>query len=547
MKLWQKIALGPLVAITFLLALGGLSYAVLTKQAQTIEGMYQQRFADYRKATQASQAITEVHSNVYRLLTWISNLQPEQIQQTTAAQKRRIDEAIGTVQHFARSAGSAEERRLAGVLAGKLAKYEDNVVKGIDLSTVDVSMGTMLLQNADGIFQEMLKEFGAIVEIERRAAEASYLEAEAAFRQALIVLVAMIVVAVAVSAAAAVVMTRLIVRPLKAATAYAGQIAGGDLTGTIHATSTDETGDLVRSLAEMNAGLAAIVGKVRAGTDSISSASSQIASGNQDLSQRTEEQASSLQETAASMEQLTGTVKQNADNARQANQLAASASQVAAKGGAVVKDVVDTMASIAASSGKIFDITSVIDGIAFQTNILALNAAVEAARAGEQGRGFAVVAAEVRSLAQRSAAAAKEIKTLIDDSTGKVDAGTRLVGAAGQTMTEVVASIRRVSEIMGEIASASQEQTRGIEQVNAAITQMDQVTQQNATLVEQASSAAQSMQLQAGSLVEAVSAFRLAEAQAAEAIARAQEAAPRPAPRAGQEAPDGTRGEWATF
>ncbi|HKB52491.1 MAG TPA: methyl-accepting chemotaxis protein, partial [Ramlibacter sp.] len=244
-------------------------------------------------------------------------------------------------------------------------------------------------------------------------------------------------------------------------------------------------------------------------------ASGQIASGNQDLSQRTEEQASSLEETAASMEELTGTVKQNADNARQANQLAQSASAVAEQGGAVVGEVVTTMDAINTASKKIVDIISVIDGIAFQTNILALNAAVEAARAGEQGRGFAVVATEVRNLAQRSAAAAKEIKGLIDDSVGKVSTGTELVSRAGQTMDEVVSSIKRVTDIMGEIAAASQEQTRGIEQVNQAITQMDQVTQQNAALVEEASAAAQSMREQAGSLVEAVSVFKLAGSPAA--------------------------------
>jgi methyl-accepting chemotaxis protein len=236
---------------------------------------------------------------------------------------------------------------------------------------------------------------------------------------------------------------------------------------------------------------------------------SEIASGNLDLSSRTEEQASSLEETASSMEELTSTVKQNADNARQANQLAVSASEVAGKGGMVVAQVVDTMGSINESSQKIVDIISVIDGIAFQTNILALNAAVEAARAGEQGRGFAVVAAEVRTLAQRSAGAVKEIKSLIDDSVEKVDAGARLVNQAGATMDDIVESIRRVTDIISEITAASQEQTAGIEQINQAITQMDQVTQQNASLVEEAAAAAEAMQNQAGRLTQAVGAFKL--------------------------------------
>ena len=300
-----------------------------------------------------------------------------------------------------------------------------------------------------------------------------------------------------------------IVRPLGRAVTVAETVAAGDLSADIVVESRDEAGQLMHALREMNASLAKVVGEVRSGTETIATASGQIASGNQDLSSRTEEQASSLEETAASMEELTSTVKQNADNARQANQLAVSASEVAVRGGNVVGQVVDTMGSINASSKKIVDIIGVIDGIAFQTNILALNAAVEAARAGEQGRGFAVVASEVRSLAQRSAAAAKEIKTLIGDSVEKVEEGSKQVEEAGRTMEEIVGSVKRVTDIMGEITAASQEQTSGIEQINQAISQMDQVTQQNAALVEEASAAAQSLQEQAGSLVQSVSIFKL--------------------------------------
>ncbi|MGV8899500.1 MAG: methyl-accepting chemotaxis protein [Burkholderiaceae bacterium] len=304
-------------------------------------------------------------------------------------------------------------------------------------------------------------------------------------------------------------LVRAISRPLEAAVKIARGVAAGDLTQQIDVRSNDETGQLMQALKDMNDSLVQIAGDVRIGTDTIATASGQIAAGNMDLSSRTEQQASSLQETASSMEELTSTVQQNADNARQANQLATSASESAIKGGAVVAQVVDTMGSINASARKINDIIGVIDGIAFQTNILALNAAVEAARAGEQGRGFAVVATEVRSLAQRSASAAKEIKTLIGDSVEKVDQGARLVDQAGVTMTEIIDSVKRVTDIMGEISSASQEQTSGIEQINQAISQMDQVTQQNAALVEEAAAAAASLQDQAGHLSQVVGIFKL--------------------------------------
>ncbi|WP_198420623.1 methyl-accepting chemotaxis protein [Sulfuriferula nivalis] len=302
---------------------------------------------------------------------------------------------------------------------------------------------------------------------------------------------------------------RSIVVPLRVAIGVAETVASGDLTSHIDVSSEDETGELMRALRKMNDSLVAIVGEVRMGTESIASASAQIASGNLDLSNRTEAQAGSLEETASAMEELTSTVKQNADNARQANQLAATASEVASRGGVVVAEVVSTMGEINDSARKIADIIGVIDGIAFQTNILALNAAVEAARAGEQGRGFAVVATEVRSLAQRSAAAAKEIKLLIDDSVDKVEQGNKQVAQAGTTMGEVVSSVQRVTDIMGEISAASREQSQGIEEINQAITQMDETTQQNAALVEEAAAAAKSLQDQASNLENVVDRFEL--------------------------------------
>ncbi len=302
---------------------------------------------------------------------------------------------------------------------------------------------------------------------------------------------------------------KVVTQPLRSGVEAARNIASGDLTREIAVTSGNEVGELQTALKDMQESLAKIVSQVRTGTDTIFSASSEIASGNLDLSTRTELQAGTLEKTAASMQELTSTVNQNTDNARKANQLAQSASEVATRGGTLVTEVVQTMDSINASSRKIVDIIDVIDGIAFQTNILALNAAVEAARAGEQGRGFAVVASEVRGLAKRSADAAKEIKTLIDDSVAKVDVGGKLVHQAGTTMTEIVDSIRHVTDIMGDIAAASAEQTTGISRVNDAITEMNSVTQQNSALVEEAAAGAQSLQDQAGHLEHVVKVFKL--------------------------------------
>ena len=324
----------------------------------------------------------------------------------------------------------------------------------------------------------------------------------------------------------------IVLTPLNRAVHLLDLVANGDLSAKVDVESRNEIGRLFSAIRSMQQALLTTVGGVRSSSDSINTSAKEIAAGNMDLSSRTEQQASSLEETAASMEELTGTVKQNAENALQANQLAHSASSTASKGGEVVAQVVDTMQAINDSSRKIVDIISVIDGIAFQTNILALNAAVEAARAGEQGRGFAVVASEVRSLAQRSAAAAKEIKSLIDDSVEKVEAGSQLVEQAGTTMSEVVTSVQRVTDIVGEIAEASREQSTGIEQVNRAITQMDEVTQQNAALVEEAAAAAQSLQAQATNLVNAVSIFKIDAHQMASPAVKA-----RPMPKAAPAVP----------
>jgi methyl-accepting chemotaxis protein len=344
-------------------------------------------------------------------------------------------------------------------------------------------------------------------------------------------MIVLAVVAALLAAAIGYLLTRSIVLPLRRAVQVAQTVAAGDLSTHFDACATDETGQLLTALKEMNESLKNIVGQVRSGTETIATASTQIATGNHDLSARTEQQASSLEETASSMEEITATVRENGNNARHANKLAVSASDVAVKGGAVVAQVIDTMGSINESARKIVDIIGVIDGIAFQTNILALNAAVEAARAGEQGRGFAVVASEVRNLAQRSATAAKEIKTLIGASVEKVELGSQLVNQAGSTMDEIVASVKRVTDIMAEIASATQEQDSGIEQINQAISEMDTVTQQNAALVEEAAAAAESLQDQAGSLAQLVSVFKLA-GDTQQAPRAASQATGRPAKRA---------------
>ncbi|RZL34988.1 MAG: HAMP domain-containing protein [Rubrivivax sp.] len=375
-----------------------------------------------------------------------------------------------------------------------------------------------------------------------------------------IAVLVMAAAAVALGALLAVLITRSVVTPIRQALAAAETVAAGDLRLQLDTDRRDEAGQLLAALQRMNDSLVGIVGAVRGNADSVATASGQIAQGNADLSQRTEQQASNLQQTAASMEQLSATVKHNTDTARQAAQLADSAARVAQGGGQVMEQVVNTMGDITTSSKKISDIIGTIDGIAFQTNILALNAAVEAARAGEQGRGFAVVAGEVRQLAQRSAEAAREIKTLIGASVERVEAGNELVGAAGRTMGEVVGQVRRMADMINEISAASGEQSKGISQIGDAVNQLDQVTQQNAALVEESAAAAESLRAQAAQLAETVSAFKLDAVTAAPMAAAAPAARPKPAaaqavaPRPQRAAPAALRtgrsaaeAEWASF
>jgi methyl-accepting chemotaxis protein len=409
---------------------------------------------------------------------------------------------------------SDEEKAALAAIKDSERKTQSVIAKVIALRLADNSTeaGALLVQQAAPAFVEWLASVNRLIDLEENLNKAEADHALAVSHSFLRWMLVLCTLAVGAGSVAAWFISRGLLRQLGGEPDYAaaivGSIAAGDLAIAID-TRPGDNSSLLFAMRGMRNSLVDIVSQVRNGTATINTASGEIAAGNLDLSARTESQAGTLEETASAMEELTGTVRQNADNARQANVLAVSASEVAVKGGAVVAEVVDTMASINESSKKIVDIIGVIDSIAFQTNILALNAAVEAARAGEQGRGFAVVASEVRNLAQRSAGAAREIKTLIGNSVERVDVGARLVDQAGSTMQDIVTSVKRVTDIMGEIALASQEQIAGIEQVNLAIGQMDEATQQNAALVEQAGAAATSLNDEAAALARVVSVFKL--------------------------------------
>ncbi|WP_050468953.1 methyl-accepting chemotaxis protein [Herbaspirillum chlorophenolicum] len=511
MNIGKRLALGFAIILGLSVAITGIGIWRLQTLAEATQQMMDKPIAKeryisdwYRNTYSGIRRATAVAKSSDPSLSAFFKPETDEATRVSSELQKKVQELVVT----------EEEKQLLGKIVGTLRKqylatrdviYKEKAKDNPDQELIKNALEKDYLPAAKA-YQEGVE---ALMNLQRKELDALATSNERIAKQSAILLGVLEALVLVFGVACAWFLTVGITRPLNTAVKVSRQVAQGDLSAEITVKTKDEAGQLLQALQDMNSNLRNIVSNVRVGTETINTASAEIANGNLDLSARTEQQAGSLEETASAMEQLTSTVKQNADNARQANQMAASASQVAEQGGTVVNQVVQTMASINDSSRKIVDIISVIDGIAFQTNILALNAAVEAARAGEQGRGFAVVASEVRSLAQRSAAAAKEIKSLIDDSVEKVGTGSQLVSQAGRTMDEVVASVRRVTDVMAEITAASQEQSNGIEEVNRAITQMDENTQQNAALVEQAAAAAQSMQEQASKLSQLVSVFNL--------------------------------------
>ncbi len=508
LKISSKLALGFASVLALTLLLGGLALSQLSKLSVKTEQIATNNLPRVEYAAALSGLLNGVRrAEALHLLASDPKIKEEQ-EASIAAMRKQMDAldakaaTLFTTGVEAKAFASYQQNRNAWYSAG---------AKMLELSRVNnASMAEDMYKDQVGKpFAAAMGDMDTIRDFNSREAVTVWTDTQQVVRNGRATVIAALVAALAIGAVLALLISRSITRPLAQAVRAARNMSGGDMTHALQAPGSDEIAELLQSLEAMRQNLSRVVAQVRQGSEGVETASAEIAQGNHDLSARTEQQASALEQTAASMEELSAQVKHNADNARQANQLAANASKVAARGGAVVGRVVDTMKEINTSSRKISDIIAVIDGIAFQTNILALNAAVEAARAGDQGRGFAVVASEVRSLAGRSAEAAKEIKQLINASVERVGQGTALVDEAGSTMSEVVASIQRVTDMMGDISVASNEQALGVAQVGEAVTQMDHATQQNAALVEQIAAAASSLKAQAGELVATVAVFKL--------------------------------------
>jgi methyl-accepting chemotaxis protein len=510
MKIGAQLMAAPLLTAVVALGGGGL-YGVLSEHAAARQTQaLTEDLGELKQMARTQELLSVTRGEIYRTLNLIASLDDAKVKAFRADLARQVKDVQAGLEALpAQADNDPEVTRLAAAAVPLLQQYAARCDKAIDLSGMDPNVGVGAMKAAEESYKGLSDQLQAVLARKDALLAERTAASHAARLQTAAALGLLLLLATAASLVFAWRMRNRVAADLNRAVKVAESVAAGDLTVRASSDAQDEIGDLVRALGRMAEQLAESLQTVRQASDEIGVAAAEIASGNADLSQRTEQSASSLQQTASSMEQLTGTVRQTADAAGTANQLATSASDVARRGGEVVSQVVSTMDEINNSSRRINDIIGTIDGIAFQTNILALNAAVEAARAGEQGRGFAVVASEVRSLAQRSAQAAREIKTLIGASVDRVEAGSKLVADAGTTMNEIVSSVQRVSDIIGEISSAAGEQSAGIGQVGGAVTQLDGMTQQNAALVEESAAAADSLRQQAERLSAVVARFQL--------------------------------------